>query len=201
MGTRGSFGCFSFFPSKNLGGFGDGGLVTTRDPELASRARLLRGHGAQPKYHHALIGGNFRLDALQAALLRVKLPHLPDYTAARRAHAAYYDQRFAELREHGLVTPAPDPSHVYNQYVIRSPRRDAIREALTAANIGSEIYYPRCLHLQECFASLGYRPGAFPHAEAATREVLAIPVYPELTALQRERVASTVERAARTPRA
>ncbi|MET0343038.1 MAG: aminotransferase class V-fold PLP-dependent enzyme [Polyangiales bacterium] len=198
VGTTTSFGCFSFFPSKNLGGFGDGGLLTTHDVTLAARARVLRAHGAEPKYHHAQVGGNFRLDALQAALLRVKLPHLTDYAAARRTHAAFYDAQLAPLRAAGLLTPAGDPGHVYNQYVLRTPHRDALRDALRDAGIGSEVYYPRCLHLQECFASLGHRPGQLPHAEAAAREVLAIPVYPELTEVQRARVAETIARWART---
>jgi dTDP-4-amino-4,6-dideoxygalactose transaminase/acetyltransferase-like isoleucine patch superfamily enzyme len=192
VGSVGSFGCFSFFPSKNLGGFGDGGLVVTSDARLAERARVLRAHGGKPKYHHQLLGGNFRLDALQAALLSVKLPHLPHYAEARRAHAQFYDQRFAALAP--LVTPrALGPGHVYNQYVVRTTARDPLRAALTEARIGSEIYYPRCLHEQPCFAALGYRSGDFVEAERAAREVLALPVFPELRPEQREHVARTVE--------
>jgi dTDP-4-amino-4,6-dideoxygalactose transaminase/acetyltransferase-like isoleucine patch superfamily enzyme len=192
-GTFGAFGCFSFFPSKNLGGFGDGGLLVATDAALAERARLLRAHGANPKYHHKLIGGNFRLDALQAALLRVKLRKLPSYEQARRAHAAFYDQQFGALAPRLIAPPAGAPGHVYNQYVVRSARRDGLREALRAARIGTEIYYPRCLHQQECFQSLGYRDGAFPEAERAANEVLALPVYPELSAAQRAFVAERVK--------
>ncbi|HEY6877250.1 MAG TPA: DegT/DnrJ/EryC1/StrS family aminotransferase, partial [Polyangiales bacterium] len=192
IGTFGEFGCFSFFPSKNLGGFGDGGLVVTKDPQLAERARMLRSHGAQPKYHHRLIGGNFRLDALQAALLRVKLPELARYTDLRRAHAHFYDQRFAALAP-ALVAPrCVEIGHVYNQYVVRSTQRDGLRQALADAQIGSEIYYPRCLHEQPCFVDLGHRTGDFPEAELAAREVLALPVYPELREDQRSAVARAV---------
>lgn len=206
VGTFGAFGCFSFFPSKNLGGFGDGGLLTTSSAELAEKARILRTHGAKPKYHHRLIGGNFRLDALQAALLAVKLPELARYTAARRAHAAYYDDRLAQLAAFDLATPVRQQAgHVYNQYVIRTSKRDALQRALTDARIGSEVYYPTCLHLQECFAELGHQSGDLPEAEAAAREVLAIPVYPELTPAQRARVAQAIDDflrgAARTTRA
>lgn len=194
VGTLGAFGCFSFFPSKNLGGFGDGGLLATTDDALAERARVLRSHGGSPKYYHQLIGGNFRLDALQCALLRVKLPELARYTQARRENAAFYDERLRPLAAAGaLQTPARvDEGHVYNQYVVRTPRRDELRRALSEARIGSEVYYPRCLHLQECFAYLGHRPGDLPNAERAAEEVLAIPVFPELTSAQREHVAATI---------
>lgn len=193
VGRFGAFGCFSFFPSKNLGGFGDGGLLTTEDDALAERARLLRTHGAKPKYFHKLIGGNFRLDALQAALLRVKLPQLAGFTAARRRNAAHYDQAFAALSRAGeLRTPPGSPGHVYNQYVVRTARRDGLRDALAAAGIGSEIYYPRGLHLQECFGELGYRAGSMPETERAAAEVLAIPVFPELSAIQQRHVVSSV---------
>ncbi|MDB4990169.1 MAG: putative PLP-dependent enzyme involved in cell wall biosis [Myxococcaceae bacterium] len=193
-GSVGAFGCFSFFPSKNLGGFGDGGLVVTQEAALADKARVLRSHGGKPKYHHQLIGGNFRLDALQAALLCVKLPELARYARARRANAQFYDQQLAGLASHGLVTPvelAP-PGHVYNQYVVRTPRRDALRAALSEAHIGSEVYYPRCLHEQPCFAALGKQRGDFPEAERAADEVLALPIYPELRAEQRERVVQAI---------
>ncbi|MDB4976068.1 MAG: putative acetyltransferase, partial [Myxococcaceae bacterium] len=193
-GSIGAFGCFSFFPSKNLGGFGDGGLLVSHDDALAERARVLRSHGGKPKYHHQLLGGNFRLDALQAALLNVKLPQLSRYARARRENARFYDQRLAQLAVHGLITPHEShPGHVYNQYVIRTPRRDALRAALTEARVGSEVYYPRCLHEQPCFQELGYRSGDFVEAERATREVLALPIYPELRAEQRERVVQVIE--------
>jgi dTDP-4-amino-4,6-dideoxygalactose transaminase len=192
IGTFGQFGCFSFFPSKNLGGFGDGGLVVTKDAQLAERARMLRAHGAQPKYHHALIGGNFRLDALQAALLRVKLPELARYTDLRRAHAHFYDQRFAALAPALIAPRCTEVGHVYNQYVVRSTQRDALRKALSDAQIASEIYYPRCLHEQPCFATLGHRTGDFPEAELAAQEALALPIYPELREEQRAAVARAV---------
>jgi len=194
-GTLGEFGCFSFFPTKNLGALGDAGLLTTRDAELAKRARLLRAHGAEPKYHHALIGGNFRLDALQAAFLRAKLPSLPAWNAARRANAARYDQLFAAaaLPDELLRTPAElQPGHIYHQYVIRTPPRAALQAHLREQRIGSEVYYPVPLHLQACFAYLGEGPGSHPRAERAALEALALPIYPELSAAQLERVASIV---------
>jgi dTDP-4-amino-4,6-dideoxygalactose transaminase/acetyltransferase-like isoleucine patch superfamily enzyme len=193
VGSLGAFGCFSFFPSKNLGGFGDGGLVTTERDDLADRARLLRTHGGRPKYFHRAIGGNFRLDTLQAALLRVKLPALAGYAKQRRAHAAFYDQAFAALEQAGkLIRPKRDAGHVYNQYVIRSQRRDGLRAALKAAGVGSDIYYPRGLHEQECFANLGYARGSLPETERATAEVLALPIFPELSQAQRAYVASSL---------
>jgi dTDP-4-amino-4,6-dideoxygalactose transaminase len=193
-GLLGDCGCFSFFPTKNLGALGDAGLVVTRDAELHRRARLLRAHGADPKYHHIALGGNFRLDALQAAFLRVKLPHLDDWTAARRDNAARYDRLFAEasLPPHLLTPPRRAEGHSYHQYVIRSTRRDALREALARAGIGTEVYYPSALHLQPCFAYLGEAQGAHPEAERAAREVLALPIYPELNQAQIERVVATI---------
>lgn len=194
-GTVGAFGCFSFFPSKNLGGFGDGGLVTTMDDELAERARVLRVHGAKPKYFHAFIGGNFRLDALQAALLRVKLPHLEGWHARRRDNAARYTQLFtaAGLPPARLTPPtAVHERHVYNQYVIRTDRRDALAAHLAEAGVATAIYYPKPLHLQQCFASLGYRAGDLPNAERACAEVLALPVYPELGEERVQRIAELV---------
>jgi len=195
-GTMGDMGCFSFFPSKNLGGFGDGGMVVTNDGALADRLRRLRNHGSKPKYYHPEIGGNFRLDALQAAVLDVKLPHLDRWHARRRAHAARYNEAFAGS---AVTTPAAvyegrglDVPHIYNQYVIRVPDRDAVRERLTAGGIGSEIYYPVPLHLQECFRALGYAEGSLPESERAARETLALPVYPELTDTMLDRVVSTV---------
>jgi len=192
-----AFGCFSFFPSKNLGALGDAGLLTARDPALAKRARLLRGHGAEPKYHHALIGGNFRLDALQAAFLRVKLPQLARWSEARRENARRYDELFARaaLPAGLLQTPvAVYPDHVYNQYVIRTPRRDALMRGLRAAGIGCEVYYPIPLHLQACFTYLGEGPGSHPNAERAAHEVLALPIFAELGQARIERVVATVVR-------
>ncbi len=193
-GAMGTMGCFSFFPSKNLGGFGDGGLVTANDARLAEILRSLRMHGAVETYYHRQVGGNFRLDALQAAVLRVKLKHLDRWHAARRAHAGFYNRAF---RGSGVRTPAaacPDlpQGHIYNQYVVRVPRRDEVRRRLQEAGIGSAVYYPLPLHLQECFKSLGYRAGDFPASEQAAGEVLALPVYPELRPEQMEYVARAV---------
>jgi dTDP-4-amino-4,6-dideoxygalactose transaminase len=194
-GSIGKAGCFSFFPSKNLGAFGDAGLLTTNDGALAHEVRLLRNHGADPKYVHKRIGGNFRLDALQAAVLRVKLPHLEGWTARRRENADRYDRLFRESPAADRVTlPARDPDcrHIFNQYVIRVKSRDAVRARLAAAGIGTEIYYPVPFHLQECFASLGHRPGDFPAAEAAAAETLALPIYSELTEDQQREVVAAV---------
>lgn len=194
-GVDSAFGCYSFFPSKNLGALGDGGLLTVRDPELAKRARLLRAHGAEPKYHHALIGGNFRLDALQAAFLRVKLPHLARWTAGRQENARLYDALFAEANLEPALLETPlrvFEGHVYNQYVIRTPRRDQLQAALRARGIGCEVYYPIPLHLQACFAYLGESTGSHPVAERAAKELLAIPIYAELGAARIERVVRAV---------
>lgn len=184
-GHYGAATCISFYPTKNLGAFGDAGAVACRDPQMADRLRMLRVHGSRPKYHHHVVGGNFRLDAIQAAVLGVKLPLLDGWAARRQANAARYDVLFAEsgLVERGLVTPprvGVDGAHVYNQYVVRVPRRDALRAHLAEQGIGTMVYYPRPLHLQPCFADLGYAPGDFPQAEKACAEVLALPVYPEL---------------------
>ena len=194
-GGMGQAGCLSFFPSKNLGAFGDAGLLTTTDEGLAHEVRLLRNHGAEPKYFHKRIGGNFRLDALQAAVLRVKLPHLDQWTAARRANADRYDALFGESAVAGRIRlPArlPDRTHIFNQYVIRVPHRDAVRAHLDAAGVATEIYYPVPFHLQECFAPLGYHRGDFPHAEAAAAETLALPIYGELTEAQQAEVVRAV---------
>ena len=182
-GSLGDVGCLSFFPTKNLGAFGDAGMCTTQDPALAEHLRVLRVHGAKPRYHHAFIGGNFRLDALQAAVLQIKLRHLDGWTAARARNAGIYAQAFARagLRERiELPNPPADVHHVWNQYVIRAPRRDALRAHLTHQGVGTEIYYPVPLHRQECFAYLGHAPGEFPVAERLAAESLALPIFPEL---------------------
>lgn len=200
VGSLGTLGCFSFFPSKNLGCFGDGGLVTTNDDALAEKVRVLRAHGSKPKYFHAMVGGNFRLDALQASILRVKFPALEGWHEARLANAAYYDKTFAAAGLPGSRLTTPPLSavsqnggrHVYNQYVIRTDRRDSLAAHLKEAGIATAIYYPRPLHLQECFASLGGKPGDLPIAEKACEEVLAIPVFPELGEERRQHIAETV---------
>jgi dTDP-4-amino-4,6-dideoxygalactose transaminase len=197
-GSVGRCGCFSFFPSKNLGAFGDGGLLTTNDRALAHEVRLLRNHGAEPKYFHKRIGANFRLDAIQAAVLRVKLPHLERWSARRRANADRYDRLFDEAGLGEIVTRpsrAPDRTHIFNQYVVRVPRRDEVRAALDRAGVATEIYYPVPFHLQECFAPLGHHRGDFPRAEAAAAETLALPIYPELTDAQQRDVVSALRHA------
>ncbi len=195
-GTMGDLGCFSFFPSKNLGAYGDGGMVVTGDEALAKRVRALRVHGAQPKYYHAIVGGNFRLDAIQAAVLRAKLPHLDAWSEGRRINAAFYDRALTEagLVEAGKVRlptfrHAP---HVVNQYAIVCEQRDALKAHLAAKSIGTEVYYPVPLHRQECFADLGYGVGSLPVAERAATETLALPVYPELTESQMAYVVEAV---------
>ena len=198
-GSMGDIGCFSFFPSKNLGAVGDGGMIVTSNAALAEMCTITRNHGSKPKYYHKYVGGNFRLDALQAAVVLAKLPHLEDWHEARRDHAAWYDQRFADCP--AIVTPVArrDNRMIYNQYVIRiqdgdggAAARDRVIEHLKEKKIGHAVYYPVPLHLQECFADLGYKEGDFPHSEQAAREVLAIPVYPELTPEQQEEVADAV---------
>jgi dTDP-4-amino-4,6-dideoxygalactose transaminase len=196
-GGVGLAGWLSFYPTKNLSAFGDAGLATTNDAALAERMRMLRNHGSKVRYHHEAIGGNFRLDGLQAAVLRVKLPHLPRWTELRRAHAARYDRLFAEARLDPRRFSTPErreAGHVYHQYVVRSDARDALRAHLTVEGIGSEVYYPVPLHLQPCFADLGQVAGSLPVAERAAREVLALPIYPELTSSQIERVVEAVVR-------
>jgi dTDP-4-amino-4,6-dideoxygalactose transaminase len=180
-GTLGTLGCFSFFPSKNLGAFGDAGLIVTNNEKRAELLRALRVHGGKTKYHYQVIGGNFRLDALQAAVLRVKLPYLPGWTAARRSNADRYRRLFAEAGLlHRVTLPTDVPGHIYHQFVVRVPQRDRLQVFLRERGVESEIYYPLPLHLQECFQHLGYRAGDFPQSEAAAREALALPVYPEL---------------------
>ena len=195
VGALGDIGCFSFFPSKNLGAFGDAGLCTTEDAALAERMRVLRVHGGQPKYFHALIGGNFRIDELQAAVLRVKLKYLDGWTEGRQRNAAFYDEAFAAARLAGRVAAPKRVArgrHIYNQYVVRVERRDALRAFLTERHIGTEIYYPVPLHLQECFAYLGHASGDFPHSERAAAETLALPIYPELSREQLDAVVATI---------
>ena len=182
-GTLAEFGCYSFFPSKNLGAFGDAGLLTSQDDALAEKARMLRTHGAKPKYYHQLVGGNFRIDALQAALLRVKLPRLEGYTRARQRNAERYQKGLARIA--GLELPKVcEPDSIWNQFVLRvkDGRRDALLAHLKDRKIGTEVYYPVPLHAQKCWADLGYKEGALPVSERAAKETLAIPVFPELTA-------------------
>jgi dTDP-4-amino-4,6-dideoxygalactose transaminase len=195
VGGLGTFGCFSFFPSKNLGAFGDGGLVTTNDAALARRIRLVRNHGAEPKYFHKIVGANFRLDALQAAVLRVKLPHLAAWTEARRRNADRYRELLAPLVANGRVRLPVEPEgcrHIYNQFVIRVEDRDRVKAGLDARRVGTEIYYPVPFHLQECFGNLGYRKGQFPAAEAAAGSTLALPIYGELTEDQQRYVVDSI---------
>ena len=190
-GSVGHMGCFSFFPSKNLGGFGDGGMTVTQDADLAQLLKMMRMHGMEPKYYHAFVGGNFRLDALQAAVLRVKLRHLPDWSSARRRNAARYRELFAEAALGESITlPADEPGHIYNQFIIRVPERDRLQAHLKEQGVGTEIYYPLSLHQQECFAYLG--AGPFPESERAARETLALPVYPELTDEQLRHVVASI---------
>ena len=188
-GSIGHYGCFSFFPSKNLGGFGDGGMVTTTSDERIDRLRWYRNHGANPKYYHSFVGGNFRLDAIQAAVLSVKLRHLDDWHRGRQENADTYRKLFAEHDPDGRiglpVAAETSTRHIYNQFCLRIPqRRDAVWDGLKAAGVGSEVYYPVPLHMQRCFADLGYKQGDCPHAELAANEALAIPIYPELTDAQ-----------------
>ena len=194
-GARGTIGCFSFFPTKNLGAFGDAGLCTTADAALADRMRLLRVHGARPKYHHALLGANLRLDTLQAAILRVKLRYLEDWTAARIRNASRYRHAFEARGLDRAIRLPPEVGagrQVFNQYVIRSPGRDALRAHLGACGIGTEIYYPEPLHLQPCFAALGHRPGDCPVAEAACLHGLALPIHPDLEPAQIDAVVAAI---------
>lgn len=194
-GCLGDFGCFSFFPSKNLGAFGDGGIVTTDSDARWEKLKIMRVHGSHPKYVHRFIGGNFRLDALQAAVVAVKLRYLDDWTAARQENAATYRKLFADADLPSIQLPAEKQNrHIYNQFVIRVPdRRDELRQYLQQRGVGTEIYYPVPLHLQECFAYLQHREGDFPAAEAAARQTLALPIYPELTDEQQGYVVEKIE--------
>ncbi len=206
-GSLGHVGCFSFFPTKNLGCFGDGGMLVTDDAVLAQKAKSLRNHGMEPKYYHERVGGNFRLDALQAAVLSVKLPHLDHWQSARQANAENYYKLFAENDltrplaaletglEGGVVLPkvAPKRKHVFNQFVIYTERRDELLQYLRTNQVGCEIYYPLSLHMQECFRNLGYAEGDFPHAERAAAMSLALPIYPDLTAEMQARVVEVIK--------
>ncbi len=204
-GSFGEYGCFSFFPSKNLGGAGDGGMVVTNDEARAEKLARLRNHGSKPKYYHAMIGGNFRLDAMQAAVVNVKLKHLDAWTEGRQRNAVRYHRLFQEaglapdpvqLPEHPYADEpdavGKDHRHIFNQYVITVPRRDELRAHLQQQGIGCEIYYPVPLHLQECFSDLGYKPGSLPESERAAERTLALPIYPELTDAQAERVVASI---------
>ena len=197
VGSIGHFGCFSFFPSKNLGGFGDGGMVTTNNDDYAERVRVLRVHGSKPKYYHNFVGMNSRLDTLQAAVIEVKLRYLDKWSAARKSSADWYNDAFtkAGLVDRHLITPyeVPGGRHIYNQYVIRAKNRDGLMARFKEKGIGTEIYYPVPLHIQECFAGLGYKNGDLPHSEAAAKETMALPIYPELTTEQKEYVINTVK--------
>ncbi|MBU0494940.1 MAG: DegT/DnrJ/EryC1/StrS family aminotransferase [Chloroflexi bacterium] len=200
-GVMGQMGCFSFFPSKNLGGFGDGGMVTTSDAALAERLRVLRVHGAKPRYYHHAIGGNFRLDTLQAAVLLVKLPHLDRWHQERRENAARYNALFAATSLEEFITLPVSIyedrrlrfPHIYNQYVIRAQQRDALIEYLTIRGIGTAVYYPVPLHQQACFTYLGYQKGSLPESERAAQEVVALPIYPGLTPAQQKYVVDSIE--------
>lgn len=215
-GTIGKYGCFSFFPSKNLGAFGDGGMVVTNDKDAAEKMACLRAHGSKPKYYHKFIGGNFRLDAIQAAVVTAKLKHLDTWTAARQKNAARYNELFqasglkvVHSDQLGSNSSAPFESadapdiilpatiadrHIFNQYVVRVKQRDLLKTALQESGISTEIYYPVPMHLQECFSYLGYREGEFPHSEAAAKQTLALPVYPELTESQAAYAVENVKR-------
>jgi dTDP-4-amino-4,6-dideoxygalactose transaminase len=195
LGGLGAFGCFSFFPSKNLGAFGDAGLLTTNDDALDKRARLMRTHGMEPKYYHHLVGGNFRMDALQAAVLRVKAPHLPAWTAGRRANAQRYRALFTDAGLQDRVALPLEPAdrlHIFNQFVIRAADREGLKQHLGERGIGTEIYYPVPFHLQPCFSYLGHRRGDFPRAERAAADSLALPIYSELTTAQQDAVVGAI---------
>jgi dTDP-4-amino-4,6-dideoxygalactose transaminase len=203
-GSMGQLGCFSFFPSKNLGGYGDSGMVTCNDDHLADKISLLRNHGQRPKYHNHLVGGNFRMDAIQAAVLRVKFKHLEDWTETRRKHAFTYRQLFAmngisvpllEIGDKKGIVPPIETGfgrHIYHLYMIRTKYRDELSTYLKTQGIGTEIYYPIPLHLQECFSDMGFKPGDFPQSEMAAIETLALPIYPELSEAMLARIVDVI---------
>ena len=191
-GSIGHYGCFSFFPSKNLGAIGDAGMIVTNDPERAEKLKVLRGHGAKPKYYHRVVGGNFRLDAVHAAVVSAKLPHLDSWTAARQRNAKRYDQLFREAELPISLPVVATNRHIFNQYVIRSSSRDQLQAFLKKKGVGSEVYYPVPMHLQDCFGYLGIKVGAFPESERAAQESLAIPVYPELNDTQARYVVGSI---------
>ena len=194
-GSIGDVGCFSFYPSKNLGAFGDAGLVATNDDKLAEQLRILRVHGGKARYYHDVVGGNFRIDAIQAAVLRVKLPHLASWTAGRRRNAERYRALFKEAQLDEFVRlPTDSPGHIYNQFVVCVPRRNELQQFLRENGIGTDIYYPLPLHLQECFKHLGHKAGDFPESERAANESLALPIFPELSELQQEWVVECFRR-------
>ncbi len=190
-GSLGDVGCFSFFPSKNLGCCGDGGLVTTNNDDLAEKIRILRQHGSKPKYYHKIIGGNFRLDTIQAAVLLEKFPYLEEWHKGRQKNADYYNEHLKDV----VITPYVESYNkmIYNQYTVRTPKRDELQSKLNEATIGNAIYYPVPLHLQECFAYLGYKEGDLPESEKAANEVISIPIYPELTKEQKDYVISVIK--------
>lgn len=196
VGSIGDFGCFSFFPSKNLGGFGDGGIITTNNDEYAEKLKVLRVHGSKPKYYHKVIGCNSRLDAIQAAIISTKLRHLDKWTEGRRKNAELYNEAFMAKgvadRFINLPNEDKDGRHIYNQYVLRVKKRDELMAYLKVKEIGTEVYYPLPLHLQECFSCLGYKQGDFPISESAAQETVAIPVYPELTETQHKYVVNAI---------
>jgi len=191
-GSIGHYGCFSFFPSKNLGAIGDAGMIVTNDAQRADKLKVLRGHGAKPKYYHRIVGGNFRLDAIHAAVVSAKLPHLDSWTAGRQHNARRYDQLFRDAALPITLPVVNTDRHIFNQYVIRSSSRDQLQAFLQKKGVGSEVYYPVPMHLQDCFAYLGVKAGAFPESERAAKESLAIPVYPELNDAQAKYVVESI---------
>lgn len=191
-GSIGHYGCFSFFPSKNLGAAGDGGMIVTNDAQRAEKLRILRNHGSNPKYYHKVVGGNFRLDALQAAIITVKLKHLDSWTAGRQRNAQTYNQLFAKANLPIVLPKVATNRHIFNQYVIRVSKRNELQSHLQKKGIGTEVYYPVPLHLQECFAYLGHKTGEFPESEKAANETLALPIFPELTQQQLEYVVESI---------
>jgi dTDP-4-amino-4,6-dideoxygalactose transaminase len=191
-GSIGHYGCFSFFPSKNLGAAGDGGMIVTNDAQRAEKLRCLRGHGSKPKYYHRIVGGNFRLDALQAAIVTAKLAHLDEWTAARQANAKRYDELFCNLGLNAQTPSVVTDRHIFNQYVIRVANRNQLQAHLQKNGVGTEVYYPVPMHLQECFSYLGYSAGAFPESERAAAETLALPIHPELTDEQAQYVVAVI---------